>query len=314
MKKIIVLFSLVCLICACEKSKTTENVIINEEEAFDQILQSIDDLNASYGYVETRSIGKDVGVASCDAVGAYLGRLAGKHLGAGLGVITGNPVVGVVGYLGGRKFGGWAGATLASAIANELIPDENTAEQNPFVLESLPDCETGIYPSEEISFGDIHNYFLPKISNTETPFFTSEGTVNSEELFNDLQELADEYNVEDPLLSNDSWREVMASFYDDMATVLNNPSIKKKDSYTILRRLQSVMENHGVAVEETQTIIPVITKLTSCAASLRPNKVKPYERDYMSIVCASEISDEKKMELMDVGSVAIMSAAYWNAR
>ena len=316
MKKITAFFCLVCLICACEKSKVTEieNNVITEEEAFDLVLQSINELNASYGYDETKSMSKPFVVAASDAAGGAIGRWVGKTLGAGAGVVTGNPVVGVVGYVGGRKFGGWAGSVMASALAEKYYPTDAMAVNNPFVLKSLPYTATGYYPAEDISFGDIHNYFLPMFRNTETSFLTPEGTVNSEDLFNDLQALAVEYNVEDPLLSNESWKETMTSYYDELAVVLNNASSNNEDPEVTITNIQQVMENIGMPEEEAQAITPVISSLSSCVATLRPNRVKSYERDYTALISASKMRYEKKLEFIDLGSVTIMSTAYWNTK
>lgn len=313
MKRIITLFCLVCLMCACEKAKTTENVIANEEEAMALVLQSIDELNASYGYVETRSIPKEYAVATADAAGTLIGRWAGKHVGAGIGVITGNPVIGVVGYVGGRKFGGWAGYVLASALAKELCPGRQIIPNNPFVLNSLPYSATGLYLLEDLSSGDVHNFLLDKFVETETAFFTPEGTVNSEELFDELQGLADEYNVEDPLLSIEPWKETMAQFYEELAVIMNNAASNNEDPEITVSNMQKAMENIGVPAEETQVFCPLMSKLISCAATLRPNRVKSYERDYVTLINASKVSMEKKLNFIDIGSVAIMSSAYWNA-
>lgn len=127
------------------------------------MLLSLDDLNASYGYSETRGGGKPYVVSASDAVGAAVGSWIGKQLGAGLGLISGNPVIGVVGYAAGRKFGGWAGSVGASALAEKYYnPSISTAPDfsGNFVPSTIQYTESLDCPSEDVTFGDLHNYCL----------------------------------------------------------------------------------------------------------------------------------------------------------
>ena len=105
------------------------------------MLLSLDDLNASYGYSETRGGGKPYVVSASDAVGAAVGSWIGKQLGAG----------------------GWAGSVGASALAEKYYnPSISTAPDfsGNFVPSTIQYTESLDCPSEDVTFGDLHNYCL----------------------------------------------------------------------------------------------------------------------------------------------------------
>ena len=39
--------------------------------------------------------------------------------------------------------------------------------------------------------------------------------------------------------------------------------------------------------------------------------IKAYEKDYINLVRNSQLSDDMKDDLVDIGSVSIMSTAFW---
>jgi len=51
--------------------------------------------------------------------------------------------------------------------------------------------------------------------------------------------------------------------------------------------------------------------LTACVSTLDTAVIKEYETDYLNLIEKSQLSEDKKKELAEIGSVSIMSTAMW---
>ncbi|MCI5720627.1 MAG: hypothetical protein MR294_09525 [Bacteroidales bacterium] len=316
MKKIAILLCLTMLFCSCEKKNITECHIKADAdaEAFEQMLYSLDDLNASYGYLETRGGGKPYVVSASDAAGAAIGRWIGKRLGAGLGIVTGNPVVGVVGYAAGMRFGGWAGSVGASALAEKYYnPSISTAPDisGNFVPDTLQYAESVDCSYEDFTFGDLHNYCLYHLIDNGNTYISTDDTIRMEELFSDLQSLSEITGFEDPVILDEEGKTIMADFYVQLVAVLSWAASNNEDPDITMNKIQQIMENLGMPTQEVSMYISVISMLTACVSTMDSEGIKAYEKDYINLVRNSQLSDDMKDDLVDIGSVAIMSTAFW---
>ncbi len=315
MKKLAALLCFTMFFCSCEKKSITGNQIDHDADAYKQMLISLDDLNASYGYMETRAGGKPYVVAAADAAGNAIGGWIGKNIGAGLGVITGVPMVGVAGYLAGRKYGGWAGAVGASALAEKYYnPSMSTTSpefNETFVPNTIQQTISSNLLSEDLSVGDLHNYGLYRLVANGNTYILADGTIKMEKLFSDLQSLTEITGYEDPVILDEEGKSILADFYVQLATVLSEANSNHEEPNITMIKMQQAMENVGMPTQEVEMIIPLISVLTACVSTLDTAVIKEYETDYLNLIEKSQLSEDKKKELAEIGSVSIMSTAMW---
>ena len=315
MKKIAALLCFTMLFCSCEKKSIPGSQTDPDADAFKQMLISLDDLNASYGYTETRGGGKPFVVAAADAAGQAVGGWLGQTLGAGLGVITGIPMVGVAGYLAGRRYGGWAGAVGASALAEKYYNPSMSTSSPEFNLTFVPNTiqytiSTDLF-SEDISVGDLHNYGLYRLVENGNTYISADGTIKMEEFFCDLQSLTEITGYEDPVILDEEGKDILAEFYVQLAAVLSEANSNLEDPNITMIKMQQAMENVGMPTQEAEMSIPLISVLTACVSTLDSEVIKDYETDYLNLIEESQLSEDSKNRLAEIGSVSIMSTAIW---
>jgi len=315
MKRFVIVLSSLLAFFACQETGVT--TIIKESESyesnssFDKFLESLDSLNSKYNAVEVKSPVQDMAVGTvADLIGEKIGQWAGKELGAGVGVVTANPAIGVLGYIIGRQVGGVVGSATLSYVAGKIFLTQSQMNN----LVGTPWANSGfmqkIY-NGNLTYGSLHNYLINQVRTNGETYLNNDNSIDFENIFNDILEMADSCNYVDSLGHNESYQSTFLSFCEDFIDITVDAKNSNTSVEDYLDSLSDLLIEEGIPTSSVSRFMLLTSSLLSATSGLSDEELASYENDFYSLVSNSEMGAEAKGEVMKTGSIAINSLMFW---
>lgn len=301
-------FSLL-LTTSCSKTndlKELENPI-EQQEAFNQLLQNLESLNGDFGITTTKGGRKDNFKSAADILGLVVGNTWGADIGAWAGSAAG-PAGSVVGFLVGKKYGGVVGSQIFSFVAGYGYDLFSGCQ----IVDTVPPDDSNIDLSEldeNATIGEVHNFLLSKMIFREE-FILDDGSLNIEAICNKSIEQAKAYKIEDDLYENAEYVAFIKALSEEIeniayATATNSAS---KSSEQSLKEL--AIQRTNLSETEVDNLYALASTLI-VSADMDEGVVDEYEQAFADLVDSSELNDDNKKYVKAVGSIAIRSNYYW---
>ena len=312
--------------CTRQESPIETSSPSTHEEQMNDLLASIDSLNAQFGYDQSQTKGgltNFLTVSAADQLGGLAGAWIGKELGAGLGVITANPVIGVVGYVGGRKVGKWAGGAAASYLAGKFCGgcsvsiDPNDPIQSLYLAMYDNLCQQcALGNSEEAtanySAGEIHNIILAKLATNGKNYTDRQGRVLVPELYYDALQIETEMGFDTAIEYETEFKRALMDYCYSVVSASKEKSLYNESDEVYENKLSLALALCGVEDSIIRDTRAITSKL-SAPVDLTLEETISYESKFEDIVGSSKIPADEKEIIRQVGSIAIMSTEYWSS-
>ena len=296
------------------------------EEQMNDLLASIDSLNAEFGFDQSQtksSLTNFLAISAADKLGGVAGAWVGKELGAGLGVITANPVIGVVGYVGGRAVGKWAGAAAASYLARQFcggcsVPIDSV---DPIILQYLGmydnlclQCSLGNSEEATVNYsaGEIHNIILAKLMTNGKNYVDGQGRVLVPELYSDALQIETEMGFDTAIGYEIEFRRTLMDYCYSVVSASKEKNLNNESDEVYENKLSLALAICGVDASIIRDTRAITAKL-SAPVDLTLEETISYESKFEDIVRSSKIPADEKEIILQAGSIAIMSVEYWSS-
>lgn len=310
---VMVLATLIFL-CSCSKTKDVSEPqeMVNQQEAFDQLIGNIDCLNKDFGISGTKGNGTRDGLkAAADIAGFIAGQSWGPTaFGWVGGVLTGSPMGAVAGYLCGQRYGGIVGSQFSSYIAG-LGYDLFSGCQ---IIVPYPDSEENVACFEleaDATIGKVHNFLLSRMEFKEE-FVTVDNRLNIDAIYGEASENAQKYRIDDDLYQNEEFvafiKECAVEIENIAYAIATNTAEKSSEQYI----KEFLINKTNLSENELDNLLALSASL-SCSSDMEDAVVEEYEQAFFDLVEQSKLNDYNKTNVKSVGSIAIRSNNYWYA-
>jgi len=313
--------------CSRESNVAVETAA-PDQESFEQLMTSINELNNEYGFTETKS---PVGViaSAADCAGGILGNIYGAGVGAWVGSAAG-PVGSVVGYLAGRRFGGYVGAAVFSGavhLVDCFVKSPSIREDElPELIEDGPGqlLMHYVYPPRTAAQrtaltnavnnatpGTLHNILLSCLEQSQglSKYANADGSVNAAAMYDDLVAIAIDLGLPVEEDIND-YKPVVVSYTSDVVSETKKANRNNLDSQTYSSNLYGHLVKHGLPASDVAQLTSLHSTI-SAASFTSDAQAAQYEQQCIQLIADSDLSEDKKSEYAAFASIAVRSTEYW---
>ncbi len=281
--------------------------VSQEEIAMNNLLDSIEVLNAKYPSSHTRGSffsGGAVGLA--DAAGWAAGAGIGRWVGGAAGSL-GGPATAVLGAFVGGRVGPYVCTFLASGAANFLCSRKflrsATVDEKDFQF-------VGLVTNED-SIGYYHNIMMTKLNEDKNKYVSLSDSVDYGLIYQDIANYLREIGRYDEILEDSCVKENIINQIKSICLISEKYKTSSDCEELVAEQCNYLKDKCTLPENDIKTYRDFSVRLYNKCISLPNGQLEDYSKDLNVIIEKSTVSTPVKRELSLSADLTINSALYW---